>query len=82
MSAHDKVIEAMAAAIEQKLIEASPAGLYPRDFALAALAAIEAAGWVCVPREPTEGMYEARRGAVGVKANWDSMLAAAPKVTE
>jgi hypothetical protein len=45
----------------------------------AALAAIEAAGWQCVPKEPTKEMYEAGWWQVGTNDIYRAMLTAAPK---
>jgi hypothetical protein len=52
----------------------------------AALAAIDAAGFAIVPKEPTEEMETAYWRAQGMDRapcdqTWDAMLAAAPKVT-
>ena len=53
------------------------------DQADAALAAIEAAGWQCVPKEPTPDIRAAMRSAEKVPQTvdeaWANMLAAAPK---
>jgi hypothetical protein len=54
--------------------------------ARAALAAIDAAGFAIVPKEPTEEMETAYWRAQGMDRapcdqTWDAMLAAAPKVT-
>jgi hypothetical protein len=49
------------------------------DHADAALASIEAAGWQCVPREPTKEMYEAGWWQAGTHDIYRAMLAAAPK---
>ena len=63
------------------------------DQADAALAAIEAAGWQCVPREPTVQMFGAAGASSGgvtprggidwlgrmLPKYWQAMLAAAPK---
>ncbi len=60
-----------------------------RRDATAALAAIEAAGLVCVPREPTRemmdaGLYQASHDAdwADVHASWTDMLAASPLAQE
>ncbi len=61
------------------------------DYATAALAAIEAAGWVCVPREATERMLDATNGfqvgCCSVSTSdaaelWGDMLAASPLAPE
>ncbi len=50
-------------------------------YAQASLTAIEEAGYVVVPREPTEAMldagYEATGYPVGIEGAWQAMIAAA-----
>ena len=84
----DAVIEAMADKIDWHN-DYSPC---QRDNELcgirAALKAAEAAGWVMVPREPTEAMiektYDASDGASveACQSFYRAMIAAAPKVSE
>lgn len=59
----------------------------PWNSARAALAAIDAAGWQVVPKEPIEEMVAAGWASNGHFSDssplqvWQAMLAAAPKVT-
>lgn len=56
-----------------------------RDEATAALVAIEAAGWVCVPRGVTKEMADADPYGMGygrIHAIWTRMLAASPLAQE
>lgn len=50
---------------------------YDRDLARAAIAAIEAAGMVIVPRDPTEAMIAATDNEPGIRGAWQAMLTAA-----
>ena len=81
-----EIIEAMARAFYANDGEQS----YGIDAMRAALSAAEAAGWVLVPKEPTEKMHDAAHanleslgyrsiGLVGEAGVYRAMLAASPK---
>ena len=76
-----EIIEAMARAFYANDGEQS----YGIDAMRAALSAAEAAGWVLVPKEPTDEQVKAaynacdEHGGVLIKTGYRAMLAASPK---
>lgn len=83
MSDADKLIEAAAMAIINKeypmRLALGPISIdEAKEFARAALSAIDAAGWVLVPVEPTDAMMF---DGVGSRQDYRAMLYARPRIT-